>query len=81
MLVREQEISQIWVELLGIPEADVDTDFFDLGGHSLLLMDLVRLLDQKLGIKTDVLTLLELPTIAKFAAHWNSLQSPTDGNH
>ncbi|MFC4851886.1 acyl carrier protein [Actinophytocola glycyrrhizae] len=72
MLVREQEISQIWVELLGIPEADVDTDFFDLGGHSLLLMDLVRLFNQKLGIKTDVLTLLEHPTIAKFTTHWNS---------
>ena len=81
MLVREQEISRIWAELLGIPEADVDTDFFDLGGHSLLLMDLARLLDQKLAIKTDVRTLLEHPTIAKFTAHWNSRQSPAVENH
>lgn len=81
MLVREQEISQIWAELLGIPEVDVDTDFFDLGGHSLLLMDLVRLFDQKLEIKTDVRTLLEHPTIAKFTAHWNSQQSSVSEIH
>ncbi|MEU9479451.1 acyl carrier protein [Streptomyces sp. NPDC048191] len=81
MPVQEQEVSQIWADVIGIREADVDTNFFDLGGHSLLLMELVSQLNQKLGIDTDVLMLLEYPTVAAFTSRWNALEGLVDDNH
>ncbi|WP_217145923.1 acyl carrier protein [Streptomyces sp. AC627_RSS907] len=80
MPVQEQDVSRIWADVIGIPEADVDTNFFDLGGHSLLLMELASRLNQQLGIDTDVLVLMEYPTVAKFTAHWNSVEELVDGN-
>ncbi|GGZ96574.1 acyl carrier protein [Streptomyces bluensis] len=80
MPVQEQDVSQIWADVIGIPEADVDTNFFDLGGHSLLLMELASRLNQQLGIDTDVLMLMEYPTVAKFTSHWNSVETLVDGN-
>jgi len=77
--LREEDVSRVWADVIGIPEADVDTNFFDLGGHSLLLMELVNQLQQRLGIDTDVLILMEHPTVAKFVAYWNSAVTPVDG--
>ncbi|MER7625278.1 acyl carrier protein [Streptomyces sp. NPDC126503] len=71
--MREQQVSEIWAEVLALPEVDVDANFYDLGGHSLLLIELVGRLNQKLGIETDVVTVLEHPTVVDFTAHWNSL--------
>ena len=71
MSLQEQDVSQIWADVIGIPEADVDTNFFDLGGHSLMLMEVVSRLQEKLGIETDVLTLMEYPTVAMFTTYWN----------
>ncbi|WP_216214821.1 acyl carrier protein [Amycolatopsis aidingensis] len=81
MPLQELEVSQIWADVIGIREADVDTNFFDLGGNSMLLLELVSLLNQKLGIETDVLTLLEYPTVAKFTSHWNASEALVEGNH
>jgi polyketide synthase PksN len=80
MLLQEPEISQIWADVIGICEADVDTNFFDLGGNSMLLLELISQLNEKLGITTDVVMLLEYPTVAKFTSHWNSVEGLGDGN-
>ena len=80
MQVKEQEVSQVWADVIGIPEADVDTNFFDLGGHSLLLMELVSQLEQRLGVDTDILVLMDYPTVAKFTAYWNGVAAPVDGD-
>lgn len=75
MPLREPEVSRIWADVIGIPEADADTNFFDLGGNSMLLLELITELHEKLGIDTDVLILLEYPTVAKFTSYWNSLDA------
>ncbi|WP_183091479.1 acyl carrier protein [Streptomyces radicis] len=80
MPVQEQDVARIWAEVIGIPEADVDTNFFDLGGHSLQLMELADRLNQKLDISTDILALMEYPTVAAFTSHWNSVESLADGD-
>ncbi len=50
----EQRIAAVWREALGVPDVDVDTNFFDLGGHSLLLLRvhgrLQSLLDRDLSV-------------------------------
>ncbi|MBB4923467.1 acyl carrier protein [Kitasatospora kifunensis] len=71
MPVQEQDISRIWADIIGIPEADIHTNFFDLGGHSLQLMEVVARLNEQLGIDVDVLALMEYPTVAEFTSHWN----------
>jgi acyl carrier protein len=78
MPVNEQQVSEIWAEVLALPAVDVDANFYDLGGHSLLLIDLVGRLNQALGIETDILTVLEHPTVVDFTAHWNSLAAAGD---
>lgn len=75
MPVREHDVAQVWADVIGIREADVDTNFFDLGGHSLLLGELVSRLYQELGIEADILTVLEYPTVARFTSHWNAVES------
>lgn len=79
MSVREQEVADVWAEVLAIGEVDVDANFFELGGHSLLLIELAGRLSQKLGIEADILMLLEYPTVAKFTSRWNSQQSVSGG--
>ncbi|MDQ0988765.1 acyl carrier protein [Streptomyces sp. V2I9] len=72
MSVREEDVSRIWAEVIGIPEADIHTNFFDLGGHSLQLMELSARLSEELGVDADVLVLMEHPTVAACTAHWNA---------
>jgi acyl carrier protein len=74
MPLEEQEVAQIWADVIGIREADVETNFFDLGGHSLLLTELIGRLNEKLGIDVDIVMLLEHPTVATFTAHWNEAE-------
>jgi acyl carrier protein len=74
MAVHEREVAQVWADVIGvdISEVDTDTSFFDLGGNSFLLIKLVEELDSVLGIKTDVVALLESPTVEDFVSHCNS---------
>lgn len=42
----EQKIATLWQELLGRSQVGVDDNFFDLGGHSLLVVRMHRQLTQ-----------------------------------
>lgn len=76
----ENEILAIWADVLGISSAVVSTrrhdSFFDMGGNSLLAIQLLYRLRQH-GIKYDISTLFEHPTIAALMA--NAMQSPMSG--
>jgi amino acid adenylation domain-containing protein len=63
----EQAIANIWQDVLGVEKVGVDDNFFDLGGHSLLLVQLHRRLEEALGTKTSVIDLFRYPTITSFA--------------
>lgn len=74
MPVHEKDISQVWAEVIGIDvtEIDVDANFFDLGGYSLLLIKLVDELNSVLGIQTNVVTVLEHSSVEALVAHLNA---------
>lgn len=80
MLVSEQKVSQVVAEVIGIDvaEVDVETNFFDLGGNSLLMITLVEELKAALGIETTIVTLLEFPTIEGLVAYWNAQVEAAD---
>lgn len=63
----ELHLQQIWEELLGISPVGVLDDFYDLGGHSLLVIRLLAKIHQKFGIELPLASFIEEPTIERVA--------------
>lgn len=59
----EQRISRIWAEILGA-EIDIDRNFFESGGNSLLAVRLFRLLDKEFPGHLKLVDIFANPTIA-----------------
>jgi amino acid adenylation domain-containing protein len=60
-------IAAVWKEVLHLEQVGVDDAFFDLGGHSLALLQVQRLLRDRLGRQISMLDLFRAPTIAALA--------------
>jgi acyl carrier protein len=65
----EQAIEQVWQAVLRVDEVGVDDNFFDLGGHSLLMVSVQGALQKRLERSISVIDLLEFPSIRSLAAH------------
>lgn len=59
----EAAITEVWKEVFHLDAIDRYTNFFELGGNSLLGMDLTELLCDRLDIEVSVLTLFMNPSI------------------
>jgi len=46
-------IAEVWQEVLGVEKVGVYDNFFDLGGHSLLSMQVIAKLEKKLGVRVN----------------------------
>ena len=67
--LRERQIAALWRELLGVEAVGVDDNFFDRGGHSLLLVRLHSQLQELLGCEVPLVDLFRHPTVGAQAAH------------
>lgn len=67
----EATIFSIWHEVIGIPRISMDDDFFNLGGNSLLSMQVYRKLNEIYPEKIQLLDLFTYPTIEALANHIN----------
>jgi natural product biosynthesis luciferase-like monooxygenase protein len=65
----EKTISTIWQEVLGVPQVGMSDNFFDLGGHSLLVVQVQRRLREACGREVSITDMFRLPTIRALAAH------------
>lgn len=63
----EKELQKIWQEVLQIEDVGVEDNFFDLGGHSLLLVVLYNNIKSTLKIDFPIVNLLTYPNIRSFA--------------
>ena len=63
----EQVLFDIWRELLVVEQIGIHDDFFDLGGHSLLVMRMVGKIRARLQVGVQVRTVFDAPTIARLA--------------
>ena len=59
----EARVHDIWCAVLRTGRVAPDASFFDVGGHSLLLIDLQRRLMETTGRKVDLLDLLHCPSV------------------
>ena len=62
-----------WRELLGIDEVGVDEDFFQLGGHSLMAMQLISRIRRATGKDLPISALLEGSTVRQLARRLDGL--------
>jgi hypothetical protein len=60
-------IQRTWAEILGVERVGPEDDFFDLGGHSLLVPSAVDLLGSRVGIDLQPRALFEAPTPTEMA--------------
>ena len=67
----EKEIAAIWEQVLGVTKAGTGDNFFDLGGHSLLVIQVQRRLREATGREISITDMFRLPTISALAAHLN----------
>ena len=47
---RESRVAALWADLLAMPVTDVNSDFFDMGGHSLLAARLISDVQRTFGV-------------------------------
>jgi NADP-dependent 3-hydroxy acid dehydrogenase YdfG/acyl carrier protein len=66
----------IWRDLLDAEEIADGDDFFDLGGDSLLALQMGRLLRRSLGVDLSIEALSQAPTLTGLAARIESLGRP-----
>lgn len=72
----ENEIANVWKEVLGVDTVGVHDNFFDLGGHSLLMVRTHGRLSEVLGGNLSIVDLLKYPTVASLATFVSSETQP-----
>ena len=55
----ERRVAALWADLLGVPVTDVNSDFFDMGGHSLLAARLISEVQREFGVALSLAAFLD----------------------
>jgi len=64
----EKVLAGIWTEVMDVEKIGTQDNFFDLGGHSLLLLQVISRIHDVFGIEISPKYLFENPTVADLAA-------------
>jgi acyl carrier protein len=68
----EKTIATIWQEILQVEKIGIHDNFFDLGGHSLLIMRLHSQIKQKFACDLPLVEMFKYPTISALADYLSS---------
>ncbi|MDH3639997.1 MAG: non-ribosomal peptide synthetase, partial [Gammaproteobacteria bacterium] len=63
----EAKLASIWSEILNVERVDVNENFFDLGGNSILAMRIMSRIHKGFQIEQPISVLFKYPTIATLA--------------
>jgi amino acid adenylation domain-containing protein/FkbH-like protein/non-ribosomal peptide synthase protein (TIGR01720 family) len=72
----EIAIASVWQNMFGLERISVEENFFDLGGHSMLLIQMHGRLRELLKTEFSIVTLLEHPSIGSLARHLQQAAAP-----
>ncbi len=64
----ETELRAIWSEVLGCSTIDEDAGFFDLGGSSILALQLSDRIEEDLSVQVDAVEIVFAPQFSAVAA-------------
>ena len=68
----EERILEIWREVLGVEQLSTTSNFFEVGGNSLLMTEVLRMLNRTQEPPLTVAELFSYPTIQSLAAYLSS---------
>ncbi len=74
----QQVISEIWKEVLGLDSVSIHDNFFDIGGHSLMIALVNNRLQEELHREIPVIDLFQYPTIYSLATRLESTTEAVD---
>jgi amino acid adenylation domain-containing protein len=63
----EEVIARIWREVLQVEKVGVNDNFFDIGGHSLLVVQVHSRLREAFGVEVSIIELFKNPTVGSLA--------------
>ncbi|RKH21643.1 amino acid adenylation domain-containing protein [Corallococcus sp. CA047B] len=72
----EQQVADVWAQVLTRTSLSVTASFFDLGGHSLLAAQLVSKLSEHFQLKVPLQVLFQSPTVAALSQWIQSRLTP-----
>lgn len=67
----EAKIADIWATVLQVSQVGLHNNFFDLGGHSLLLIKIKQRLETELRLSVAIVDLFKYTTVASLAKYLN----------
>ncbi|MEV8319609.1 amino acid adenylation domain-containing protein [Streptomyces sp. NPDC059900] len=76
----EEGIAALWQKLLGTGDIGTTDDFFALGGHSLLVSQLIQQIRAAFGVTVPTAEILLEPTVAGIARQVTALTGHTDAS-
>jgi acyl carrier protein len=71
----EARIARLWQEVLGAQRVGAEDDFFDLGGNSLVAVQLIAQVRTEFGVRVPMQALFEGATVARMAARVEQLRA------
>ena len=74
----ERSLAEVWQRVLKIAEVGIDDNFFDLGGTSLLGLQIVDEVRSRLGLELTLMAIFEAPTVRSLAQALS--RGEADGN-
>ena len=72
----EETIAEVWRAVLQRADVGVTDNFFDLGGHSLLIIQVLERLRPRVGVELGVVDLFRYPSVATLSEALHARQAP-----
>jgi amino acid adenylation domain-containing protein len=75
----QEIIAGIWTDLLGVSPIGTTDHFFDLGGHSMLAIQVISRINAAFGIELTLRAIFDVPTITALALEVEELLTAREG--
>lgn len=71
MKADRQDIKEIWCNVLGVEDVDIQQKFYDLGGNSVMLLIILDEINQKYQIELPVSDMNQFDTVTDMTDYIN----------